>query len=223
LEPAGEVLSIDDESLRIELKIGPSRSHLPSELSLIPTGPIGDEVLRAAIYRFADSVIARDGRFGAVESVLRRNLPFIKDRLTGEPVVAASAELLGSTVTAIEGLQNSHLLIQGPPGAGKTFISSRVIVELLMKGFKVGVSSLSHKAINKLLSDVEELAAERKFTFDGVKKSTKPEQALNGRCIKDVFDNKAVDLNCNLIAGTAWLFARPDFDRVLDYLIVDEG
>jgi uncharacterized protein len=31
LEPAGEVLSIDDESLRIQLKIGPSRSPLPSE------------------------------------------------------------------------------------------------------------------------------------------------------------------------------------------------
>ena len=38
-----------------------------------------------------------------------------------------------------------------------------------MRGHKVGVSSNSHKAINKLLSDVEQLAAERKFTFDGVK------------------------------------------------------
>ncbi len=205
------------------MKIGPSRSRLPSEFSLIPTGPIEDEVLRAAIYRFADSIIARDGRFGAVESVLRRNLPSIKDRLTGEPVVASPAELLGGTVTAIEGLQNSHLLIQGPPGAGKTFISSRVIVELLMKGHKVGVSSNSHKAINKLLSDVEQLAVERKFTFDGVKKSTKPEQALNGHCIKDVYDNKDVNLNCNLIAGTAWLFARPEFDHALDYLFIDEA
>jgi hypothetical protein len=44
-----------------------------------------------------------------------------------------------------------------------------VIVELLMKGHGVAVSSNSPKAINKLLSDMELLAAERKFTFDGVK------------------------------------------------------
>src|SRR5438067_10156034 len=148
LEPAGEVVLIDNESLRIQLKLGTSRPRLPDELSLIPKGPIPDEILRAAIYKykFADSLIAGDGRYRAVTSVLRRELPSIKGRQPGDPVVAAPADVLAGSVTAIEGLQNSHLLIQGPPGAGKTFTSSHVIVELLMKGYKVGVSSNSHKA-----------------------------------------------------------------------------
>src|SRR5207237_6186592 len=130
------------------------------------------------IYRFADSVIAANGRYGAVTSVLHRNLPCIKNRVAGERVIAHSAEILGATVSAVEGLQNSHLLIQGPPGAGKTFTSSHVILELLMKGYKVGVSSNSHKAINNLLAEIEKLSAERRFIFRVVKTSKTEEQAL---------------------------------------------
>jgi superfamily I DNA and/or RNA helicase len=32
-----------------------------------------------------------------------------------------------------------------------------------------------------------------------------------------------MDLNSSLIAGTAWLFARDEFDEVLDYLFIDEA
>lgn len=36
-------------------------------------------------------------------------------------------------------------------------------------------------------------------------------------------DNKDVDQSCALIAGTAWLFARDEFDQKFDYLFVDEA
>ena len=36
-------------------------------------------------------------------------------------------------------------------------------------------------------------------------------------------DNKEVDPGCSLMAGTAWLFAREEFDQELDYLFIDEA
>jgi uncharacterized protein len=38
-----------------------------------------------------------------------------------------------------------------------------------------------------------------------------------------VTDNKAIDHSADLIAGTAWLFARPELDQSLDYLFIDEA
>ena len=49
LEPAGEIISLDEQAGRIALKLGPSRTPLGDEASLIPQGPIGDKVLRDAI------------------------------------------------------------------------------------------------------------------------------------------------------------------------------
>ena len=82
----------------------------------------------------------------------------------------------------------------------------------------------SHKAINNLLSAIEKRAEEIGFSFRGTKKSTENEDTLfKGRFIRDVTENKEVDLGCSLIAGTAWLFAREEFDQELDYLFIDEA
>ena len=57
-------------------------------------------------------------------------------------------------------LDGRHLVIQGPPGSGKTWTSGRLIAHLLAHGKRVGVASTSHKAIHNLLDAVEEAAAE---------------------------------------------------------------
>jgi uncharacterized protein len=57
-ESAGEIVFIDDTERRVELKLGPSRSRIDEGASLIPEGPIGDEPLREAIYRYATQVAA---------------------------------------------------------------------------------------------------------------------------------------------------------------------
>jgi superfamily I DNA and/or RNA helicase len=88
----------------------------------------------------------------------------------------------------------------------------------------VGVASNSHKAINNLLAEVEKEALKRQVSFRGVKKCSEEEHRLNGSLINDVFENPEVSAgNYDLIAGTAWLFARPEFDRSLDTLFVDEA
>src|SRR5258705_7376886 len=126
--------------------------------------------------------------------------------------MTTETDQLAGAVEVIARLSDSCMLVQGPPGTGKTYTSSHAIVELLRRGYRVGVSSLSHKAINQLLAYIERVAGERGVTFSGVKKSSSQEHYLNGGgLIQDTEDN---DYACGgghqLIAGTAWLFARPD-------------
>ena len=55
----------------------------------------------------------------------------------------------------VAALDNSVFAIQGPPGAGKTYTAARVICTLVAAGKKVGVSAFSHKAIRKVLEQVQ--------------------------------------------------------------------
>ncbi|MBN1548906.1 MAG: AAA family ATPase, partial [Syntrophaceae bacterium] len=224
LETAGRVYSLDPDRGIIQIKRGVKGGELPARLSIIPAGPIKTGVLREAVCRFADSLASGSGNYPAIRSLLNREIPEIRDHAAGRPVIMNTGQQLEETIRAVEKMNESCLFIQGPPGSGKTYTSSHVIVKLLQAGKKVGVASNSHKAINNLLSAVERRAAECGFSFCGIKKSAdNPDSFCNGRFVKDVTDPKQVDLRSDLIAGTAWLFARPEFDRELDYLFVDEA
>ena len=60
--------------------------------------------------------------------------------------------------------------------------------------------------------------------FRGVKKCSDDNQRLDGRFIEDVTDNETVvSGGYDLIAGTAWLFARHELDESLDYVFIDEA
>jgi uncharacterized protein len=222
---AGRIEEIDEEARLLRIKLGTRNDPLPERLSVIPSGPIKTDVLREAAYRFADSVVAEDNRYKALKAILARNLPQIEGLTAGQPIVSAGKDLTQCVIQALKGLKNSYVFIQGPPGAGKTYTGSHAIVSLLADGYRVGVSSNSHKAINNLLEAVEHRAIDRGFSFEGVKKSSSSEDTcLNGRLIRDVTDRKAViDSDAQLVAGTAWLFADPDLDQSFDYLFVDEA
>ena len=71
----------------------------------------------------------------------------------------------------VASLDGSHLFIQGPPGSGKTWTGARLIVDLIGRGQRVGVTSTSHKVIHNLLEEVEQVAAEQGVEFRGLKKS----------------------------------------------------
>jgi predicted RecB family nuclease len=225
LDRAGTIEELDEKDRLLCLKLG-NKSSLPERLSIIPTGPISTNPLKEALFRFTDSLIAGNGRYRAILDLLRRERPRMKDIRQENAIVRPGQDLIKEIIDAANRLDRSYLFIQGPPGAGKTFTGSHLITALIKKGFRVGVSSNSHKAINNLLEAVEKRAQEEGFRFAGVKKSTfgDPDSFFNGRFIRDEKDKQAaICSRADMLAGTAWLFSDPDLDQTLDYLFVDEA
>ena len=217
-----QIFSIDEDKRRVE--VGFRRGETPPQKMSISVGKaIPADILTKAIYGFADSVIQRRNDYPAVESILRRSVPKIISQPTGQPIAGGASDNLQTIIVAVANLNDSSLFIQGPPGTGKTYTGSHIIAELVSRGFLVGVSSNSHKAINNLLAAIEKTAIAKKIRFQGLKKSTEdPATQFNGRLIQDVMSNPEIlESKADLVAGTAWLFAR--MNKVLDFLFVDEA
>jgi predicted RecB family nuclease len=222
-EPAGEIMALDEKVRQIQLKLGPKASPFGDSLSLIPEPPLDNEVLQKAVYRYAEAVIAGDGRYNAVTSALKGEFPRIRGWAPGAPVVPPGTETVAAAIKALENLDRTHLLVQGPPGAGKTFLSANAIVALLKSGRRVGVAAHSHKAINHLLEEVAALAQKQNVGIRGVKKCSGEEHECRAPGITNVRENNEVTTAHNLVAGTAWLFSRPEHDQAFDYLFIDEA
>ncbi|MGI8402712.1 MAG: TM0106 family RecB-like putative nuclease [Gemmatimonadaceae bacterium] len=225
-ESAGEIVALNEDAGTIALKLGPSKSRFEEPLSLVPDGPLNDKPLRSSVYRYSTAVAeGKQDAYAAVTGVLRKTLPRLKGLAAGGPIIPPGKDLLNGSVDAICAMRETHMLIQGPPGSGKTYTSSHAIVELLDRKKRVAVSSNSHKAINNLLLEVETIAAKRGVKFKGAKKSSNEDQFLkSGGCIIDTCDAKvATDPEMMLVAGTAWLFAKEELDQQFHYMFVDEA
>jgi uncharacterized protein len=223
LRPAGEIVALDEDALTVSLKIGKRAPPFEESFSIIPGRPVPYDAVQEAIYRYADSVVARDVRYPAITAILTKAAPRVGGITPGASIISITADPLAAAISTICRLDNSYMPVQGPPGSGKTFTSSRAIVELLARGKRIGVSSNSHKAINNLLKDVEKEAFRRGVVFRGVKKYTVDDERFGGTLIEDVNANEDVQDHHQLVAGTAWLFARPEFDQAFDYIFIDEA
>jgi hypothetical protein len=211
--PAGTIVDLDREARELHLRRGPTLEDVPLPEALIPGRPYDTDWQEDALERIGRSALAGDGRYPAVESVLSRT-PFPRDVQTTD---------LGEMTELVLGLDGRHLVVQGPPGSGKTWVSGRLIARLLAAGKRVGVASTSHRAIHKLLDEVEAAAGELGVVFDGRKKASggNPESEYEGNVVENVF--RAEDCAGADLAGTAWLFSCPAHDRTLDHLFVDEA
>jgi uncharacterized protein len=218
-------LCIDEDARIATFKYSVKNEPIPDRFSIGPAKPISTKVITKAVFRFADSLIAKNYKYKAIESILAQEIPRIHSHIQGQPIIDESQETMPQIITAIANLDQSYIFVQGPPGSGKTYTGSHVIVALLRQGYRVGVSSNSHKAINNLLQGVEKVATAENFEFKGVKKSSggKPDSNLGGKFIADVFTKDEVFGDYQLIAGTAWLFSDVGLDQYLDFLFVDEA
>ena len=123
-------------------------------------------------------------------------------------------------------LAGGGLAVQGPPGSGKTYTASEAVVGLVADGCTVGVTANSHAVITNLLEAIMERARERGITLQASQKAEKG-KAIDHPSVEVRAHWRAVvddlDSGVKLVAGTAWLFARAEFDQKLDYLIIDEA
>jgi predicted RecB family nuclease len=220
---------IDENERTVNFYIN-KKKEIPKALSICLGGPLDTGPIKEALFRLADGLLEGKGRFTAALDFLRKTAPRIKGHQAGSPIIDESREVLPQIVEAVANLDHSTLFIQGPPGAGKTYTGSHVIVEMMARGYRVGVASNSHKAIQNLLAGVEKKAKERGLKFLGIYKTsfkTQGEEFNYSQIVimennSDVLENVG-NPDCQLFAGTAWLFSRPAFEQALDYLFVDEA
>jgi uncharacterized protein len=215
---AGTIEALDDETL--VLRRGPKFRDAPLPEALIPGGPIRTTEQRNALVRLAESVLAGDGRYRALERVLARARP----RFTGGARATIQTMELAEQRALAASLDGSYLFVQGPPGTGKTWTGARLVVDLMRRGRRVGVAATSHKAIHNLLAEIEKAAREERIEFRGLKKSSAgiAETEYKGAFITSTHDNAVVESSpASLVAGTAWLFAREAVE--VDTLVIDEA
>ena len=221
-----KLVVIDEDNREVSFDVG-FEDPPPSSGVALGTGlPITTSVIQGAYKRFVDAYLAGGNKFRAGLDLLRKVNPRVEGHDGAQPLIAQGENLLAGTIRVVAKLSSSYLFIQGPPGAGKTYTGSHVIVALLKAGKTVAVTSNSHKAINNLLVAVEKVAQGVGFSFKGVKKSTGPESCINGKFIVDSTNTQDIikrHKEFSLCAGTAWLFSSPKLEHKFDYLFVDEA
>ena len=138
------------------------------------------------------------------------------------------SDALDETLTWVGELDQSFVAIQGPPGTGKTYSGSHIIYQLIKLGRRVGITAMSHNAIDNLFRATHELFEQRgelallEALRFGVSKPA--EGALEGVKYLKSGGAQAENAKFNLIAGTTWLWARPGIRPFpVDVLIIDEA
>lgn len=211
--------------------------------ALIPSAPITDEdsepsdapASPSALPSVLDAAASLTGVESASADLLFRRAPRLKKGASN----AKNAENLPREVdfsgsdlptmdavhAAVRALDHSYVAVQGPPGAGKTFLASHVIARLVAEGAKVGVVAQSHAVIENLM-----LACCARDGFD-VSRAVR----LRGKSVipdapwSEVSDSELVELISGagglLFGGTVWDYVSER--RVpagsLDVLVVDEA
>lgn len=157
--------------------------------------------------------------------------PCVRAFLTRQPpqdAVARGQETTLETANRVAiTMKGDCLVIQGPPGTGKTYTAANVICSLVRDGKKVGVTSNSHKAVLNLMRECAKIMKDAGGQLRGMK--------VGGEGNDDIFKDypqlsyiaetkDAIGAyRGGLIGGTAWLFSKPEWEGVLDFLFIDEA
>ena len=196
-------------------------SEAPSSSRALPSVLDAAASLTGVESASADLLFRRVPRLkkGASNAKNAENLPLEVD-FSGSDLPTVDA-----VYAAVRSLDHSYVAVQGPPGAGKTFLASHVIARLVAEGAKVGVVAQSHAVIENLM-----VACCARDGFD-VSRAVR----LRGKSVtpdapwSEVSDSELVELISGagglLFGGTVWDYVSER--RVpagsLDVLVVDEA
>jgi uncharacterized protein len=222
----GEVEALDQVERTVDIrKTGAAAGrHVGAafEHDVVPGDPMAKALDRLGEWVANHSVDA-PGPYRASRDLLL-NLP---PRLIPGETLELAGEVVGDAALRLAlALDHGVLVIQGPPGAGKTFTSARMICELAAVGRKVGVSAQSHKVIRKLLDDVMVAASKRRQTVTCIQRVRKIERT-EGPVREVATDLPVLEVlrhsAASVVGGTAWMWSREEFHEAVDVLFVDEA
>ena len=224
----GTIVSIDDAGGMIELKRS-RNSAWPHPAAIMEGAPLSSTPQKQAMLRVADAVIANgidgDGAYRAVRDMLLRLAPR-RSAGWGAALVEPGEDVLDAARRLALELDAGTLPIQGPPGTGKTYAGARMILDLVRRGKRVGVTAQSHKTISNMLEEVVEASVQERVAVRVLQKADSDVGPMDGVSRAGSNADVAAALaagTVDVVAGTGWLFARSEFDGAFDVLFVDEA
>ena len=219
-EKIGTLEALDLESRTIDIKkTGKTQHDRPTEVfafKSINPGNLPKALLELGVTLqngLARGEVPRSARFDLLMRCPPR-LRSLRLPLAGEVSDVATRAALD--------LDDSYLAIQGPPGAGKTFVGSRMIQSLARAGYRVGVTAVSHKVILHLLQGVHQAS-------DGAvqvaHQITEPSDNFPAEVLHSPDKQRSLEHleDGFVVGGTAWLWSDPIMEGKLDYLFIDEA
>lgn len=220
----GEVASIDRLKGMVRIKkLGPMVDAHPA--AVFRFNNINDTAQENAIFRIAHWVmtsgIDSEGEHRAARDLLLNLPPRSRSVFTVNGNRQEAAVAWGNI------LDNGVLPIQGPPGSGKSYTAAKMIVSMIKAGKRIGITALSHKVIRGLLDKVLKDAGNEELAIRCVHCVTPgdhpPHPAVHetkdyGEVLQTLQSN-----GVQVVAGTAWLWARGEFANSVDVLFADEA
>ena len=152
-EAGGEVVLVWNEKAA-ELGVYPSAVALHDWVQPNPK-PAALDALAAGVLGAPDSAPPNPASL----SLLRRNDPAFTPG--GGPPSGEFSDDLSAMCGWVTALDGSCISIQGPPGTGKTYWGAHLVHALVCAGRRVGITAMSHHAIDNLLEGVVEVFAEK--------------------------------------------------------------
>ncbi|HUF35476.1 MAG TPA: TM0106 family RecB-like putative nuclease [Gemmatimonadales bacterium] len=218
-----EIVGLEEDVGLVELKAG---KPLPDRLCLIPDEFFGAEVIKKAIARYGEAWERGEVASQAVDDLLRRRAPRIKGH-DGGPLVGETEDPVARVCDLAVQLDRSTLCIQGPPGTGKTYTAAAMMVELLLRGRRIGVTAQSHKVIMNAMRAAAKALERSGLTAGMYKVGDHDDDPLVAGGTVRAIDNDDVpgllDAGACLVGGTAWLFSREELAGRFDCLFIDEA
>lgn len=215
----GDVEAHDREARTIDVKKGKTTAEVHPR-AVFAADSVNIDVLQEAVMRFAESTAE-----GCGFELLRRRHPRLK---SGSFVARSDESAQAFAVRAATEIDRTVLPIQGPPGAGKTFVGAQMIRALVAAGKRVGVTATSHKVIRNLLDEVVKQASSAGEAVKVGARVGKP-SSESGSIIEYPGSDNEPALNAlrngevDLLGGTAWLWADPDASACVETVFVDEA
>ena len=233
-EELGEVVELDTGCGEVDIKKRGKKSNL-HPAALFTHDHVRPEPLPDSLEALAGIVLehgmAAPGPARAARDLLLRRAPRgLSTDPRGGSLQHADEDLAAAARRMALALDGGVLPVQGPPGAGKTYLGARMICDLVRAGRKVGVTAVSHKVIRNLLEGVVQAAQESGLAITCMHKlgSKSPRKHDNEGPIREAHSNAELDAalangQIQVGAGTAWLWSRDDAAQTLDVLVVDEA
>lgn len=218
-----EDVNYEESFIDIKMKTGHAEFH-PNSIwawQIFLKTDQAERLFELANFVLENGITSEDQRYRAARDILLRNNPKFKREINykNDDTIIQLKEMALA-------LDESYLAIQGPPGTGKSFSASQVVLTLAQKGFKIGITGLSHAVISNLINKIQE-AGEREGIVLNINQKTKPELETNHfvNYVKKSDEARSLlDQHGGIIlGGTDFMWSGKDFEDTVDYLVVDEA